>query len=242
MEDEMEKELKEYSLADSEIETFIGEYIKDIVNGKNYNRYLSWDYCYQKFGITNNKPDDNTCDYLALHLAAYLSSWGMYRGSSFLLQKNYKVHIPVVKIVMDEKYKKLRGISAENLQADENLKLLTDISNEIRDYYKGIEPSFEGKDNNATDTLVTKILLGTLGCVPAFDKNVVEALRKSKDLSGSYNVDAIKKISKFYIDRKNIFESTKKNPRLDTYPPMKLVDMCFWKLGEKLIKQKENHD
>ena len=26
----------------------------------------------------------------------YLSSWGMYRGSSFLLQKDYKIHKPII--------------------------------------------------------------------------------------------------------------------------------------------------
>lgn len=36
-------------------------------------------------------------DYLSLQLAYYLASWGMLRGSSFLLWKDYKIHIPMVK-------------------------------------------------------------------------------------------------------------------------------------------------
>ena len=80
--------------------------IKDYFNETmedEHGRYLSWKHCYRAFGENRNKTDDLTVDYLALHLAFYLASWGMYRGSSFLLQKDYKVHIPVVHIVQEEK-------------------------------------------------------------------------------------------------------------------------------------------
>ncbi len=48
-----------------------------------------------------NINDEETIDMLALHLGFYLASWGMYRGSSFLLQKDYKVHVPIVKIIIN---------------------------------------------------------------------------------------------------------------------------------------------
>ena len=44
-----------------------------------------------------SKENDVNLDYLSLQLAFYLASWGMYRGSSFLIQKDYRVHIPVVR-------------------------------------------------------------------------------------------------------------------------------------------------
>lgn len=58
-------------------------------------RYRSWEHCYKCFHDARNNSDPDY-DYMSLQLAFYLASWGMYRGSSFLLQKDYKVHIPVV--------------------------------------------------------------------------------------------------------------------------------------------------
>ncbi|WP_298536796.1 hypothetical protein [uncultured Algibacter sp.] len=65
------------------------------LNNKQFGRYNSWNHCYKAFG--NPKLDNNT---LSLNLAFYLASWGMYRGSSGLLQKDYKIHIGVVKKIM----------------------------------------------------------------------------------------------------------------------------------------------
>ena len=56
----------------------------------------------------------------------------MYRGSSFLLQKDYKVHIPVVKIIQEQKYNPLHGISAVELCEEHSLDLLNDIAGRIR--------------------------------------------------------------------------------------------------------------
>lgn len=85
-----------------------------------HGRYLSWEHCYKVFLENRDANDEQAINHLALHLAFYLASWGMYRGSSFLLQKDYKVHIPVVKIIQQKnfdypekplKYKHIRRIS-----------------------------------------------------------------------------------------------------------------------------------
>lgn len=127
---------------------------------------MSWRHCYNAFSQNRNVLDEQTVDYLALHLAFYLASWGMYRGSSFLLQKDYKVHTPVVNIIQEHRYDVLHGISAQELCKKENLLLLDDISCRIRTCYAEEQPPFERGVNNATDTLVTKVFVGTLGCVP----------------------------------------------------------------------------
>ena len=59
-------------------------------------RFRSWEHNYKVFhdARKNDNPDYN---YLSLHLSFYLASWGMYRGSSFLLQKDYRIHIPIIK-------------------------------------------------------------------------------------------------------------------------------------------------
>ena len=78
------------------------EFYNDLKADEN-GRYRSWEHCYSHF-IKARGSQEVDYDYLSLQLAFYLASWGMYRGSSFLLQKDYKVHIPVVKELLNEKY------------------------------------------------------------------------------------------------------------------------------------------
>lgn len=78
----------------------------------------------------------------------------MYRGSSFLLQKDYKVHIPVVK--------------------EQELK------------------------NQLSFTLITKILMGTLGCVPAYDRYFIAGIKNQKVATGNYNIRSIMQLVNFY--------------------------------------------
>lgn len=195
-----------------------------------HGRYMSWQHCYKAFTENRNKTDPQTIDFLALHLAFYLASWGMYRGSSFLFQKDYKVHTPIVQMLQQEKYAPLQGISAENLCKASKLTLLEEISARIKTCYAEEKPSFEGVPNNATDTLVTKILLGTLGCVPAFDRYYVQAVKKHHISSGQYGSVSVHRIAKFYCDHLEEFEKLRRELSCCgvEYPPMKLMDMCFW--------------
>ncbi|MGM9916177.1 hypothetical protein, partial [Anaerotignum sp.] len=204
---------------------YFNETMKD-----GHGRYMSWRHCYKAFSENRNIIDEQTVDYLALHLAFYLASWGMYRGSSFLLQKDYKVHIPIVRIIQEEKYNVLFGISAEDLCKRSNLALLDEIGTRIKSCYTEERPAFNGAVNNATDTLITKILLGTLGCVPAYDRYYVQSVKKYHISSGRYNRDSIYCVAKFYCDNLDEFEKLRHeiNKCGIEYPPMKLMDMCFW--------------
>lgn len=195
-----------------------------------HGRYMSWRHCYKAFSENRNTLDEQTVDYLALHLAFYLASWGMYRGSAFLLQKDYKVHIPIVRIIQEERYNSLLGISAEDLCKSSNLALLDEIGARIRCSYAEERPSFAGVVNNATDTLITKILLGTLGCVPAYDRYYVQSVKKHHISGGTFNRNSVYCVAKFYCDNMDAFEKLRHelNKCGIAYPPMKLMDMCFW--------------
>lgn len=195
-----------------------------------HGRYLSWEHCYKAFLENRDANDEQTINHLALHLAFYLASWGMYRGSSFLLQKDYKVHIPVVKIIQEKKYDPLVGICAKDLCKEQNLALLEDIGERICECYAAEGPAIDGKVNAASDTLITKILLGTLGCVPAYDRYYKESVKKYHISSGKYNSDSVYRVAKFYCDHEDEFERLRLelSERRIEYPPMKLMDMCFW--------------
>ena len=68
------------------------KFYNDPLRGTN-GRYCSWEHCYKVFHDARVKRQGGELpdyDYLSLHLAFYLASWGMYRGSSFLLQQDYK--------------------------------------------------------------------------------------------------------------------------------------------------------
>lgn len=206
------------------IRDYFSETVKD-----THARYMSWVHCYKVFLENRNKTDEQTIDYLALHLAFYLASWGMYR-SSFLLHKDYKIHIPVVRIIQEEKYNSLYAISAENLCKESNLILLDELGTRIKDCYAMEKPVLDRTPNKATDTLITKILLGTLGCVPAYDRYYKQAVKKYNISSDIYDRASVFDIAKYYCDNFDEFEELRQE--ISTcgieYPPMKLMDMCFW--------------
>ena len=208
---------------------------------KNRNqRSCSWEHCYSAFYdvIKNEKQD---YDYLALHLAFYLASWGMYRGSSFLLQYDYKVHVvPIKEYLLDNK--NLFGIEWSKLDEDElkeKLNLLEDLSNKLKEYYEKLRVAISDKDikTEVSDILITKILLGTLGCVPAYDRFFKVVVRKYDITTGIYNTKSINMLVEFYKDNEDDLEETRKHLIIKNtdikYPQMKLLDMALWELGQE---------
>ncbi len=212
-----------------------------------YHRFRSWEHCFKYFQ-SKNIDIDIAC----LHLGFYLASWGMYRGSSFLLQKDYLIHMPAVEEILKDKYKPLRNASfAQFLDAggDENIELLFDLIGKIKICYEDIGDyqklnkktrRYNNKKAYVTDTLVTKILLGTLGCIPAYDRYFITGLKSHEGLTYSYlNKTNFKKMVKFcHEDLKEFEQAQKVISKNNKYPLMKLVDMYFWRLGEKIEGKK----
>ena len=208
-------------------------------------RYRSWEHCYSHFMMARGNEDIDY-DYLSLQLAFYLASWGMYRGSSFLLQKDYRIHIPVVKELLSEKYDALAGIKCVDFRKENNQKLLQEINAFLDKYYDKIRHEVKEQElkNQLSYTLITKILMGTLGCVPAYDRFYKSAVKKYNISSTTYNKESIKAIAEFYCQNFKEFEDLRKNitniNRLGIeYPPMKLIDMCMWQIGYDLNEEEE---
>lgn len=170
------------------------EFYNDLKVDEN-GRYRSWEHCYSHF-IKARESKEVDYDYLSLQLAFYLASWGMYRGSSFLLQKDYKVHIPVVK--------------------EQELK------------------------NQLSFTLITKILMGTLGCVPAYDRYFIAGIKNQKVATGNYNVRSIMQLVNFYEKNADRLEPIREKMEVEgmPYPQMKMIDMGFWQVGFDLDTNK----
>ena len=208
-----------------------------------HGRYQSWCHCYQVFTSNRCHKDPQTIDYLALHLGFYLASWGMYR-SSFLLQKDYQVHIPIVEILLDPKYDPLLGLSAEGYLDDTVLDLLDEVSQKIRQAYAAQQPALGCTVNSASDTLVTKILLGTLGCTPAYDRFYVETVKQYHISSGTYHRRSLRDGANYYLTYQEEFEAlrTKYSNSDIQYPPMKLMDMCMWYLSFEKDTSTDKHN
>ena len=203
---------------------------------KDNARYRSWEHCYKRFHdaryVQNNEED---YDNLSLHLAFYLASWGMYRGSSFLLQKDYKVHIPVVKLLLKTQYDRLFSLKCNELEKSEIQNTLEELESSIKAEYAGIRKSVKGNDiqHDVSNTLITKILMGTLGCVPAYDRYFIDGVKELNIATGVYGTSSLLSLVKFYEDNFDRLEKLRDTFKVYDlpYPQMKLLDMGFWQIG-----------
>lgn len=81
---------------------------QQLESDKNH-RYLSWEHCFLHCKNHDAFSTEKDVDTASLHLAFYLASWGMYRGSSFLLWKDYRIHIPVVQELLSKNIPRYGG-------------------------------------------------------------------------------------------------------------------------------------
>ena len=197
-------------------------------------RSRSWEHCYRVFrdARIDSSPD---CDYLSLHLAFYLASWGMYRGSSFLLQKDYKVLVPVVEEVLKPDYDCLFGIACVRLREPEVQARLKKVCEEIAAYFHPIRKEVAGREvtTPVSPVLITKILMGTLGCVPAYDRFFQDGAKYLGLEHNSYKENSLLELADFYEEHNDRLEEARRGLEGDDlpYPQMKLLDMVFWQIG-----------
>jgi len=195
------------------------------------NRDLAWERCYQYFGTDKPKVELGY-----LHLTAFLAVFGMYRGSSKLSKKDYFVNRGAVEIILNYNHKQLREFSFDF----GNIEKIMKLKRKLEKYYggNGISP---------TNTLISKVMLGTLGCVPAYDTSFIQGLRKvekDKKIFHTFNKKSIAQLYEFYNykEHKDDFEKVKEKIKSITqveYPPMRLVDLYFWLIGNKKDEDKK---
>lgn len=204
------------------ISAYFGE-----VAGDPHHRYRSWEHCYRFFREVKPSGIAAQREHAALQLGFYLASWGMYRGSTFLLQRAYTVHLGVVDCLVSPRFAPLwdREFGGESADID-LVPIILEAANEINKAYSQFgEP---------TETLVTKVLLGTFGCLPACDQYFITGFRNA-GLGYSYlNAKFIKKVLAFSCEHRADLRREQAIISEHSgayYPLMKLVDMYFWQLG-----------
>jgi hypothetical protein len=195
---------------------------------KPTSRYTSFDYCFNYYQTHREEgalPELLRGDALqlsCLHLGFYLASWGMLRGSSDLLQRSVRHLIPLVKVIATSS-PEVWEIDA-NTYGDGTCPVVFDAARRIR----------AALPNGASDILVTKIMLGTFGCVPAFDTYFKKGFGVS-----TFGPTALREVGQFYdanakvIDRNRVrtldFASGRFTKR--RYTRAKVIDMIFFTAG-----------
>lgn len=146
----------------TDIETLVNKF-KTQSNPED--RYTSFDYCYNYFKTTEDltKDIEKSC----LTLGFYLASWGMFRGSSFLLQKSAKYFQTTIEYI-SQLDKSVWDIDVDNYD-ENNIDIIIKIYTDIKALL-----IFNG---NADLTLITKIQLGVFGFIPAFDTYFCDTFR-----------------------------------------------------------------
>ena len=190
-------------------------------------RHRSWEHCYQFF--RDHRSDlQQVEDTAALHLGFYLASWGMYRGSSFLLQRSHTAHKPVIRALASPRFSNLWqrdvGSSNEDVRLAANI---IDLVDSVKSAYR--------KFGTPSDTLITKVLLGTIGCLPACDRFFVKGFRERGFKYAGLNRRFVDQTLQFCIKHRlklADLQSKFSHSGGPQYPLMKLVDMHFWQTGK----------
>ncbi len=141
-----------------------------------HNRYRSWEHCYGYFRRTTPQGLSADRDHAALQLAFYLASWGMYRGSSFLLKHSYTVHLGVIDLLGARRFSVLWETEfGASRTHDDLVPIILEAIEGISEAYQPFAPGVGSRQ--PTDTLITKVILGTFGCLLACDRYFIEGFK-----------------------------------------------------------------
>lgn len=197
-------------------------------------RSRSWEHCYRVFRDARTDPSPDY-DYLSLHLAFYLASWGMYRASSFIFHMDYKVHTPIVEEILKPEYDCLFGLACADVREPEVKLMLDTVYGYIANYFRPIRKGIRGREvaSAVSEVLITKILMGTLGCVPEYDTYFGVGVRYLGLEKNTYQEESLLELADFYEAHNDRLEEARRGMQCEDliYPQMKLLDMGFWQVG-----------
>lgn len=154
----------------------------------------------------------------------------MLRGSSFLLEKSARFYQPMIENIAYAD-RRLWDLDVD-IYTDENISLLLEFE-------KTIAKSL-CKERGLTDTLVTKIMLGVFGNVPAYD----DFFRKGFGVH-SFGFKTLRIIKRFYDDNKQeidsvdirTFDFISEKETNRHYSKAKIIDMVGFTEGQQKNKK-----
>lgn len=214
----------------------IGKTIADFVDEAKdiQHRYYSFDFCYSHFRSskeTGNIDLEKSCQVLW----SYLASWGMLRGSSFLLQKNPSYLKELVEWIYAQ------PVSTWNIDVED----YQDKSKDILSLYRQTKKHLLKGEKHQEVTLITKVLLGIFAIVPAYDRYFKKAFSEiaGKDCGfTSVNKKSLEIIHKFYVENKAEIDKLSEELIVRDfngketkyhYSKAKVIDMYGFQLGKQ---------
>jgi hypothetical protein len=188
-------------------------------------RYTSFDYYFNYFQSAYEDEHLDTVDsrenlqLSCLQLGFYLASWGMYRGSAELPKHSVKSLEPTIHAIRDAPAE-LWAIDVDDY-SQSNIQLILGFAENLRVALPG----------NVSNTLVTKIMLGVFGCVPAFDAYFKSGFGVTTFSSGS-----LRQVGQYYQQNKEQIEGRRvatldydtETPTSRLYTRAKVIDMIFF--------------
>jgi hypothetical protein len=196
-------------------------------------RDASFDYCFNYFqsfresGKIGQLASSSNIEVSCLQLGFYLASWGMYRPNTGLLQKSVRYFVPVIEVIAGSEMS-LWEIDA-HCYSESNIERLCELADRIRKTHKIPKP------REMSDILLTKIILGVFGSVPAFDTNFSLGC-KLAGMCGTFGRKALRQIGAFYQANAAVIDAYRV-PTLDfvsgkdterRYTRAKVIDMALY--------------
>lgn len=206
---------------DLAIERNIATYFGD---GKPTGRFAAFDYCFNYFQLhrEENRSEDllrgAATQLSCLHLGFYLASWGMLRGRA-MRERSVKAYVPVVEALVSAPHE-LWTLDVDRYDKS--------AIAEILGFAEKLGPTLR---EGASITLVSKVLLGTRGCVPAFDRTF-----NSPFHSWSFGRRPLCRVAEFYQQHADLIDAHTEHttpdfetgsPTARRYTRAKVIDMVF---------------
>ena len=196
-------------------------------------RMASFDFCYNYFHDNRGHLAGNNLERSCMELWGYLASFGMIKGKSGLLLRNSPASLSKLIECFD-------GSDCEKLWEIDIPDYNTTTIGIIVESYNEISKKIKAMEVTPTQTLVTKIMMGVWGCVPAFDRNFKKWIINDLN-TDCYFEKFLRVISAFYNDYKTTFNDILINT-IDIYgnktsyiySQAKLLDMFGFAKGEKI--------
>lgn len=214
------------------------QYVTNLLERENQGEWV-WYHCYHYFSkVRYQKLTATDYNMLSLHLSVYLAEEKMYHGSSFILQNSYKSHRPGIELICSPKYHQLSGIKIVELMKPNNLALLFELVEKLKVIYHELRKATYQRSGKSepispvSQSLLTKILLGTLGCVPAFDRQATTVFKQVGIEPQSFSKQCLLSIAEFHQKESKAFQELAGSLAVGhiDLPEMKLVDiMLQWK-------------
>lgn len=217
-------------VTDVDIEKNLAEYLGD---RQPTSRYASFDYCFNYFqehleqGRLGDLLRGDALQVSCLQLGFFLASWGMFRGPAELLQRSVKTYVPVIEALVSAPAGLWR-LDVDQYD-DSSIAAIRKFADQLRG----------ALHVGASDILVTKVMLGTMGCVPAFDRNFMGGFHCS-----TFGPKALHRIGQFYrvnadaieAGRSHTLEFGTGSPTGRRYTKAKVIDMIFYVEGDRLSR------